>query len=593
MAWSVVKGVSYVKNINLFIGDGGKRVENQTAARGTMTVGSLEGFMLDSGVLTSADLSKAQKVCTETGERLVTAGRRLGIVAGSDLARAIATYYALPTVGEQDWPKTTILSDVLSPRYLREHKVLPLAVDGQRLVLAAADPGHTAAINAIQLAAGRTIELRVAPAEDIDAAIDRFRPAEEAPAAAELPAGGGSESDDDVEHLKDLALGAPVVRFVNQLLLDGLNSRATDIHIEPFRGRLNIRLRIDGMLTETRSAPAHMARAIVSRVKILSGLDIAERRLPQDGRARVKIESRTLDLRIATMPTIHGESVAVRLLENVQRVLELGKLGFTERDEKLLRKHLAAPHGLMLVPGPTGSGKTTTLAAALTILNEPHRKILTIEDPIEYQLEGINQTQAKPEIGIGFANALRHFLRHDPDVIMVGEMRDGETAAIAVHASLTGHLVLSTLHTNSAAGAITRLLDMQVDGYLLASCLSCVVGQRLVRVLCRNCREQAAGPIDFPAELLQRAGLTASAPHWQPRGCDRCSGSGFLGRMSIVEVLEINDEIRRLMRPDVVLGQIEEAAARAGMSTMALDGLRKCVAGLTTPEEVRRVTLEG
>ena len=558
-----------------------------------MTVGSLEGFMLDRGFLTSAELSKAQQVCTETGERLVSAVRRLGMMAGSDLARAVATYYTLPTVGEQDWPKTTLLSDVLSPRYLREHKVLPLAVDGQRLILAAADPGHTAAINAIQLAAGRTIELRVAPAEDIDAAIDRFRPAEEAPVAAELPTGSGGENDDDVEHLKDLALGAPVVRFVNQLLLDGLNSRATDIHIEPFRGRLNIRLRIDGMLTEARSAPAHMARAIVSRVKILSGLDIAERRLPQDGRARVKIESRTLDLRIATMPTIHGESVAVRLLENVQRVLELGKLGFSESDEKTLRRHLAAPHGLMLVTGPTGSGKTTTLAAALTILNEPHRKILTIEDPIEYQLEGINQTQAKPEIGIGFANALRHFLRHDPDVIMVGEMRDAETAAIAVHASLTGHLVLSTLHTNSAAGAITRLLDMAVDGYLLASCLSCVVGQRLVRVLCRNCREQAAGPIDFPAELLERAGLTAKAPHWQPRGCDRCNGSGFLGRMSIVEVLEINDEIRRLMRPDVVLGQIEEAAARAGMSTMALDGLRKCVAGHTTPDEVRRVTLEG
>jgi general secretion pathway protein E len=556
-----------------------------------MTVGSLEGFMLDRGLLTSAELSKAQQVCTETGERLVTAVRRLGIVAGNDLARAIAAYYALPTVGEQDWPKTTLLSDVLSARYLREHKVLPLAVDGQRLVLAAADPGHTAAINAVQLAAGRSIELRVAPAEDIDAAIDRFRPAEEAQAAAELPSGG--ESDDDIEHLKDLALGAPVVRFVNQLLLDGLNSRATDIHIEPFRGKLNIRLRIDGMLTEARTAPAHMARAIVSRVKILSGLDIAERRLPQDGRARIKIEARTLDLRIATMPTIHGEAVAVRLLENVQRVLELGKLGFTEGDERALRKHLAAPHGLMLVTGPTGSGKTTTLAAALTILNEPHRKILTIEDPIEYQLEGINQTQAKPEIGIGFANALRHFLRHDPDVIMVGEMRDAETAGIAVHASLTGHLVLSTLHTNSAAGAITRLLDMQVDGYLLASCLSCVVGQRLVRVLCRNCREQAKGPIDFPADLLRRAGLAANAPHWQPRGCDRCNGSGFLGRMSIVEVLEINDEIRRLMRPDVVLGQIEEAAARAGMSTMALDGLRKCAAGLTTPEEVRRVTLEG
>jgi general secretion pathway protein E len=335
-----------------------------------------------------------------------------------------------------------------------------------------------------------------------------------------------------------------------------------------------------------------MARAVVSRVKILSGLDIAERRLPQDGRARIKVEARNLDLRIATMPTIHGEAVAIRLLENMQRVLDLTKLGFSAEEEAVLRKRLAAPHGLMLVTGPTGSGKTTTLAAALTILNEPHRKILTIEDPIEYQIEGINQTQVRPDIGMSFANALRHLLRHDPDVIMVGEMRDTETAQIAVHAALTGHLVLSTLHTNSAAGAVTRLLDMGVDGYLLASCLSCVIGQRLVRVLCRSCREAAVGPVGFPPELLQRAGLRGNAPHWRPRGCERCGGSGFLGRTSIVEVLEINDEIRRLMRRDVVVGEIEAGAVRSGMSTMALDGLRKVCAGLTTADEVRRVTLD-
>ena len=431
--------------------------------------------------------------------------------------------------------------------------------------------------------------MRVAPAEDIDAALDRFQPAEEA-AVAEVPA--AAESDDDVEHLKDLALGAPVVRLVNQLLLDGLNARATDIHIEPFRGRLNIRFRIDGLLTESRSVPAHMARAVVSRVKILSGLDIAERRLPQDGRARIKIEARNIDLRIATMPTIHGESVAVRLLENMQRVLDLSKLGFPGAAEAIVRRHLSAPHGLMLVTGPTGSGKTTTLATALTLLNEPHRKILTIEDPIEYQIEGINQTQVRPDIGMGFANALRHLLRHDPDVIMVGEMRDTETAQIAVHAALTGHLVLSTLHTNSAAGAVTRLLDMGVDGYLLASCLTCVIGQRLVRVLCRNCREATAGPLDFPGELLQRAGLERDVAHWQPHGCERCGGSGFLGRTSIVEVLEVNDEIRRLMRRDVMTREVEDAAVRAGMSTMALDGIRKCRAGLSTPDEVRRVTVE-
>jgi general secretion pathway protein E len=555
-----------------------------------MATGSLEDFLIDRGVLTAVDLQEALHVCAETGERLLTAVRRLGITSGGDLVRVVADFYALPTVRESDWPKTSVLADVLSLRYLREQKVLPLLVDEQRLVLAAADPGHTAAIDAIRLAAGRSIELRVAAAEDIDAAIDRFKAADATLAAAEvLPEG---EGDDDIEHLKDLALGAPVVQFVNQLLLDGLHTRATDIHIEPFRGRLNIRFRIDGMLAETRAAPANLARAVVSRVKILSGLDIAERRLPQDGRARIKVEASTLDLRIATMPTVHGESVAIRLLENVQRVLDLGNLGFTEKNESVLRRHLAAPHGLMLVTGPTGSGKTTTLAAALRILNEPHRKILTIEDPIEYQIDGINQTQAKPEIGIGFANALRHFLRHDPDVIMVGEMRDAETAQMAVHAALTGHLVLSTLHTNSAPGAITRLLDMGVDGYLLASCLTCVVGQRLVRVLCKNCRHQTVGPIDFPVELMRREGLGRDVTHWEAKGCDRCQGSGYLGRTSIVELLEVNDAIRQLMRPDVLLGQLAEAAGGAGMASMAQDGLRKCCEGITTPEEVRRVTLQ-
>jgi general secretion pathway protein E len=554
-----------------------------------MVAGTLEAFLLERGLVTPAELGKARQVCGETGERLVTTVRRLGLIAGQDLARAVAGYYQLPTVREGDWPKNAVLGDALSPRYLREHKVLPIAADESYLLLAVADPGHADAIGAIRLATGRTIEVQVAAAEDIDAAIDRFQPADTTP-MAETPA--GAEGDDDVEHLKDLALGAPVIQFVNQLLLDGLNGRATDIHIEPFRGRLAVRLRIDGMLTESRSVPAHMARAVVSRVKILSGLDIAERRLPQDGRARIKIEARNLDLRVATMPTIHGEAVAIRLLENMQRALDLSKLGFPGEDEAILRRHLAAPHGLILVTGPTGSGKTTTLATALTILNQPHRKILTVEDPIEYQIEGINQTQVKPDIGMGFANALRHLLRHDPDVIMVGEMRDAETAQIAVHAALTGHLVLSTLHTNSAAGAVTRLLDMGVDGYLLASCLTCVIGQRLVRVLCRSCREAVIGPLDFPSDLLQRAGVAEDATHWQPRGCERCGGAGFLGRICIVEVLEINDEIRRLMRRDIMVGEVEDAAVRAGMGTMALDGLRKCLAGVTTADEVRRVTVE-
>jgi general secretion pathway protein E len=566
---------------------------NQRAAfGGESAIGdTLEAFVVAGGYLSAAELDRVKKASLATGEPLVTAIRSLGVMPGRDVARMIAAYYKLPIVTEDEWPKAAILGDALSPRYLREHKLLPLLADERRLVVAAADPGNTAAVEAIRLAAGRAIELRVAAADDIDAAIDRFKSVEDAQQKSSGgPVHAASDGDDDIEHLKDLALGAPVVQFVNQLLLNGMHMRATDIHIEPYRGRLAIRYRVDGMMMEGPASAAQMARAIVSRVKILSGLDIAERRLPQDGRASIRIEGRGLDVRVATMPTIHGESVAIRLLENARQVLSPAKLGIAARDETLLRKYLEAPHGLIIVTGPTGSGKTTTLAAALTILNEPHRKILTIEDPIEYPIEGINQAQANPDIGFGFANALRHFLRHDPDVIMVGEMRDAETARIAVHAALTGHLVLSTLHTNSAAGAVTRLLDMGVDGYLMASCLTCVIGQRLVRVLCTNCREHIVAPIDFPPEVLQRAGLTDEVAHWRARGCERCNGIGYAGRTSIVEVLEMNEEIRQLTRPSVATWQVEEAAARAGMRTMAIDGLQKCCAGITTPEEVRRVT---
>ena len=385
-----------------------------------------------------------------------------------------------------------------------------------------------------------------------------------------------------------------MIRIVNQLFVDALHTRATDIHIEPSRNRLIVRLRIDGMLREIRSPPIDLARAIVSRIKIISGLDIAERRLPQDGRARVRIDGRQLDLRIATVPTVNGESVAIRLLENAQRALDLKQLGFDEDGQATIRRHIAASYGLVLVTGPTGSGKTTTLAAALNILNEPKRKILTIEDPVEYQIDGINQIHVKPEIGVTFAHMLRSFLRNDPDVIMVGELRDTETARIAVQAALTGHLVMSTLHTNSAAGAITRLLDMGVESFMLASCLRCVIGQRLVRQLCPTCRQQVEEPIALPAEILQQAGIEAGKPtlHWRAVGCDRCFNTGFAGRTGIVELLQLDESIQRLVRPGVTTTEIAAAGLRGGLVAMAVDGVRKCLAGITTPDEVRRVALE-
>lgn len=554
---------------------------------------SLERFLVERTAIAAADIEKAQRLTDERGGRVVDQLRRLSVVEGRTLAQAIAQYFNVPVMRREDWPAEPVLPGALARNYLREHKILPIAITDGVLVLAVADPGHSQAIDAVRLAADMPVSLRVASAEEIEAAVDRLA-ADEMVTEEVVSAAGGADQDDDVEHLKDMALGAPVVRIVNQLLLDALHTRATDIHIEPTRNRLVIRQRIDGMLREVRSPPAELARAVVSRVKILSGLDIAERRLPQDGRARVKVEGRTIDLRIATMPTINGESVAIRLLENTQRVLELGKLGFAEREQALLQRHLAAPYGLILVTGPTGSGKTTTLATALTILNDPTRKILTIEDPIEYQLDGVNQTQIKPEIGVTFAHALRSFLRHDPDVIMVGEMRDSETAQIAVQAALTGHLVLSTLHTNSAAGAVTRLLDMGVDAFLLASSLRCVIGQRLVRVLCSDCRKPVETPIDLPAEILLRAGIEPGKPvaHWAPGGCDRCSGTGYLGRISIIEMLHVSEPVQRLIRPDVNVHELTSAAVAEGLDIMAVDGLRKCLAGLTTPSEVRRVALE-
>jgi general secretion pathway protein E len=455
------------------------------------------------------------------------------------------------------------------------------------------DPSDAHAINAVRLALQRPIIPRVAAAEDIQTAIERSARNRDEPNVWQEPL-RAEATGDDLEHLRDMALGAPVVRFVNQMIQDAMHARATDIHIEPFDGRMAVRMRVDGMLREIAPPPAQMAKAIVSRVKILSGLNIAERRLPQDGRARIRVNDQRLDLRVATMPTIYGEAVAIRLLDNVRRVLDFNALGFSRRDEDVIRRHLSAPYGLILVTGPTGSGKTTTLATALSLLNQSHRKILSIEDPIEYEIDGVNQTQAKPSIGLTFANALRSFLRHDPDVLMVGEMRDTETASIGIHAALTGHLVLSTLHTNTASGAIPRLLDMGIDAFLLASSLRCVIGQRLVRVLCPHCKQP--GPVGDELAMFTRrkAALNGDAPTrlWHAVGCERCSGTGYNDRIVISEVLDVDDDIRNLIQPNARTATIEEAACRKGMVTMVADGLKKCQDGLTTAEEIRRVVLD-
>jgi len=512
-------------------------------------------------------------------------------------AEAVAQFHDLPRASLDTMRAGQALIEAFSTRFLRDMGAFPYAtVDGE-LRLAVADPSDTASLRAIELTLGQACLREVAAFDEIELLLR----------AAIESAGGGAagegddvaahetwvvSDDDDLDSLRDMASGAPVVRAVNEMFEAAVEFRATDIHIEPFRGTLQVRLRVDGLLRQIPAPPPDMARAIISRVKILASLNIAERRLPQDGRARIRVGRVDLDLRVATMPTAHGEAAILRVLERNPRLLDLTRLGLGTRDRDVVSRHLQAPHGLIIVAGPTGSGKTTTLASALAMLNSPIRKILTIEDPIEYEIAGVNQSQVKPAIGLTFASALRAFLRQDPDVIMVGEMRDGETAKIGIQASLTGHLVLTTLHTNTAAAGVTRLLDMGVEPFLLASTIRCIVGQRLVRVLCPDCRRKM--PVD--AERLAREprfvalGIKAGESVGEPGGCGRCAGSGYRGRQGVFEVLEVTDPIRRLIGTRADDAEIEHAACAQGMRTIIEDGLAKCRAGITSVDEILRVT---
>ncbi|HWX82166.1 MAG TPA: GspE/PulE family protein, partial [Xanthobacteraceae bacterium] len=398
--------------------------------------------------------------------------------------------------------------------------------------------------------------------------------------------------EDDIESLRDLASGAPVVRAVNDLLEKAIELRASDIHIEPFLTGLVVRMRIDGMLRQVATPTGVLPQAVISRIKIVASLNIAERRLPQDGAARLRVGRADIDIRVAIMPTQHGESAVIRILPKDRGMLVVDRLGFAPADEVKLRRLLKMPHGMIVITGPTGSGKTTTLATILSILNEPIRKILTVEDPVEYEIPGINQSQIKPAIGLTFASALRSFVRQDPDVIMVGEVRDSETAHVAIHAALTGHLVLTTLHTETAAAALPRLLDLGVEGYLLRSTLRAVIGQRLVRQLCDRCKSsKELTAADFAEDpRLTTLGFRVGQTVYLPCGCERCGGTGYRGRLGVFEVLELDDEMRELIGEKTDGLKVDQAAIRGGMTTMLDDGIAKCRAGLTSPAEVLRVT---
>ncbi len=508
----------------------------------------------------------------------------------SDFADEVARFAGLERVTLQELMAAPALNETFSQRFLREMTVFPYQAADGGAVLAVADPTDKAAQRAAEIVLRQSVALKVASVEDLNVVLDRRLgedSAEAADASSQL-----LPREDDIESLRDLASGAPVVRAVNDLLEKAVELRASDIHIEPFQAGLVVRMRIDGLLRPVTAPPGVLPQAVISRIKIIANLNIAERRLPQDGAARLRVGRADIDIRVAIMPMQHGESAVIRILPKDRNLLVVERLGFSASDEVKLRRLLKLPHGMIVVTGPTGSGKTTTLATVLSILNEPGRKILTIEDPVEYDLPGVNQAQVKPAIGLSFAAALRSFVRQDPDVIMVGEIRDNETAHVAIHAALTGHLVLTTLHTESAAAAVPRLLDLGVEGYLLRSTLRAVVAQRLVRQLCERCKTpKALADADLAedprlAELGFRAGEILHAPC----GCERCSGTGYRGRLGVFEVLELSEQIRALIGEKTDGHKIDQVAIRSGMTTMVGDGVAKCRAGLTSPSELLRVT---
>lgn len=511
-------------------------------------------------------------------------------LSASEFADEVALFFELPRVTLQEMMGTESRVQQFSRRFLREMAVFPCQPAGGSPVLVLADPTDRASIQAAGIVLGTAPVIKVASFEDIGTVLDQ-RLGEEETVSTDN-AVNAAVQDDDIDNLRDLASGAPVVRAVNDMFETAVELRASDIHIEPGRSSLTVRMRVDGLLRNVATPSGVPPAAVISRIKILAGLNIAERRLPQDGGARVRAARSELDVRVAIMPTQHGESAVIRLLPRDRALLSIDKLGFLASDQAKLRRMLALPHGMIIVTGPTGSGKTTTLATVLSLLNEPTRKILTIEDPVEYEIPGISQSQAKPSIGLTFATALRSFVRQDPDVIMVGEVRDSETAHVAIHAALTGHLVLTTLHTETAAAAVPRLLDLGVEAFLLRSTLRAVIAQRLVRQLCDRCKtSRPLTHADVEADPRYTAvGLAVGNVIFEPAGCERCGGVGYRGRIGVFEVLEMNEEVRALVEEQSDWESIDKVAIRNGMTTMIEDGLAKCLSGMTSAAEILRVT---
>ena len=554
---------------------------------------TLGEMLVKRGMISADDLKRITRLQEEQQSSLVRLVVELGFISEDDLLPVLSDHLGIPCVSLKDFPSSSISTSRLlsASDFLKLARIAPIKVVGDELQVATTDPTDLNRFHAIEIATGLKVRPFLAKEKEILARIGVESDQEAAQeAAADGAAAREAEAtgdEEDVEYLRDMASEVPVIRIVNQMIARALESRASDIHIEPYESELKVRYRIDGILHDMEPPPRQLKSAIISRFKILSQLNIAERRLPQDGRFKIKVGGKDVDLRISTVPTLYGESVVIRLLERSQIFADLYSLGFPADMLQRFASMITRPHGMVLVTGPTGSGKTTTLYGALQKINDPSKKIITVEDPVEYQLAGINQIQVKPQIGLTFANGLRSIVRQDPDIIMIGEIRDFETAEIAVQAALTGHLVLSTLHTNDAPGAISRLLEMGVQDYLLASSLLGVLAQRLVRRLCMNCRQE------IPFEGPKLEDWDEPPDHlWAPAGCEACSGTGYTGRIGIFELLQVTPAVSKLVVEHADAGSLRALALSQGLRILKKDGWDKAREGVTTLEEVLRVTRE-
>lgn len=555
-------------------------------------------LLVKRGLITQAQLTKAVEQQEETGGALSTALVKLNFISDADLTAYLQKEYRLPLVDPAGMDLPPEVIRLIPPALVNRHHLVPISLSGSSLTLAMSDPSNLVAINEVKFLTGYDVKVAVAATSSVTGAIARFY--DEGTNYSEVLSQienqdvelVQTEEEVDVKELERATEDAPVVRLVNAILTSAIKRRASDIHLEPFERMFRVRFRVDGVLEDIMKPPLKLKNAITSRVKVMSSLDIAERRLPQDGRIKLKIgPGQEMDFRVSVLPTLFGEKIVLRLLDKSSLQLDMTKLGFEDGALRDFKEAIYKPYGMVLVTGPTGSGKTTTLYSALSELNKVTSNISTAEDPVEYNLVGINQVQIHDDIGLNFANALRAFLRQDPDIIMVGEVRDFETAEIAIKAALTGHLVLSTLHTNDAPSTVNRLLNMGVEPFLVASSINLILAQRLARLICAGCRE----PVELPPQALSDIGVPreeiGAFTCFHGAGCSQCNGTGYRGRIALYEVMPMSEELRSLVLNGASATEIKRTSIALGMKTLRMSGITKLREGQTTIEEVVRVTM--